>query len=156
MQPTLESYLSNLMPADCVEIVKQHKAAIVIQLFFKRSMYRVVWRVLNGKKLTRLHSCGELPSTGIDMKHPRSIMHRSGRFTQHTYASYSHPVLHRNIEKRYKPLKISLKLMMNILVHHKRYKKSKMGFEVTLVKRCRFGELPIIRVTHDTVFKRRV
>ena len=65
------------------------------------------------------------------------------------------------MQNRYKPLGMVLKGMMQRIVDckkhlivRKRFYRKRMHFRVTLMRRTKhFGDLPIIAVTHETVFK---
>ena len=86
---------------------------------------------------------------------PRDAEHGSVEFTQGLWK--------RTVMHRYKPLGIVLKGMMNTIVdcqkmlraRKQRYKKRKnLYFKVTLMCRTKlFGDLPIITVTNNTVFR---
>ena len=142
------------MPKDAAGIVLKHKAAITLQSFFRRSQWCVEYETE--------HSITKWPlkricRPGTNGWHPVNDLHGSANFTQEPF-----PFFNRVLPYRYKPLGIALKAMMVLILHGKtslrerslQYKKRKnLSFKVTLKYRTKhFGDIPIISVTHETVF----
>lgn len=149
------------LPTELADKILMEKAALTIQSFFRRSIFRVQYDTdyypaqhWPDKEFVRRvshwpHTQPYLPWT------PRHAQHGSGEFTQRG--------LQRTVKHRYKPLGIVLKGMMKTIVdcqktfraHTQRYKKRKnQYFKVTLLRRTKlFGDVPIITVTNNTVFR---
>ena len=136
------------LPSDMKDLVHQHRAAMVIQRFFRNSLY-YVQTVDNYNNDVWPYPCAGR------MKHPRHDEHRSGKFTQER--------MHRHLSNRCKPLHLCLTRMMREVLGEKKYmvnmkrrnpKRKNLYFKVMLMRRFKaLGEcVPIIVVTHETKF----
>ena len=148
------------LPMELADKILMEKAALTIQSFFRRSLFRVQYvtdyydfehwprKQFARKASLWPHMQPHLPWS------PHHAQHRSGEFTQRG--------VQRTVKHRYKPLGIVLKGMMKTIVDCQKmlrarkqfYKKRKnQYFRVTLLRRTKlFGDLPIITVTNNTVF----
>ena len=148
------------LPTELADKILMEKAALTIQSFFRRSIFRVQYDTdydfehWPSKQFARKKvSLWPQLQPNLPWSH-RHAQHGSGEFTQRG--------LQRTVKHRYKPLGIVLKGMMKTIVdcqkmlraHKQLYKKRKnQYFKVTLLRRTKlFGDLPIITVTNNTVF----
>ena len=136
------------LPSDMKDLVHQHRAAMVIQRFFRNSLYYVETVDNDSNHVWPYPYAGR-------MKHPRHHEHRSGKFTQER--------MHRHLSNRCKPLHLCLTRMMREVLGEKKYmvnmkrrnpKRKNLHFKVMLMRRFKaLGEgVPIIVVTHETKF----
>lgn len=141
---------------DVASLVLEHKAAMVIQSFFRRSQYFVLIESDAGE------SC--FPNGELTMRHALHAEHERSKFEYDL--KYHHRFLRRC--ERHKPLKTVLSAMMHIVIREKasylrRSRKARLRpyyFKVTLKKTSRYGPLeqhrrglPIVTVTDKTAFK---
>ena len=140
-------------------LVLQHRAAAVIQSFFRRSQYFVMIENDLGE-----HRVSWYPQPSVTVRNPlRSEQKRSDVAAE--YANYHRTIFTRHFH-RSKPLGLVLKGMMRAIItekasYVKRCKKKRLRpffFRVTLKKASRYGSLefdrrglPIVVVTQDTV-----
>lgn len=155
MGPAERAVLKEAFNDDVASLVLEHKAAMVIQSFFRRSQYFVLIESDAGE------SC--FPSGELTMRH---ALHAEQRRSEFEYnLKYHHRYLRRC--ERHKPLKTVLSAMMHIVIREKasylrRSRKARLRpyyFKVTLKKASRYGPLeqhrrglPIVTVTEKTVF----
>ena len=146
------------LPEEISEDVIKQRAALTIQSFFRRSIYRI--KVESDYYTDFYYPANEIARpayirTGATW-HPAHEEHGVINFVASTYA-------HRRLNHRYKPLGIVLKCMMQKLVYHQqwlhkrkeRYKKRKnFYFKLTLMKRTKyFGDEALISVTNESHFR---
>ena len=144
-------------PNELADKIVMEKAALTIQSFVRRSLFRVEW---DTDDLRQQWPCNRFKNalnraTGqSSLWHPPHAQHGSAAFMQGG-------LLRTVFSHRYKPLGIVLKGMMQIIVERQkkhyenkqRNKRKNQYFRVTLMRRTKlFGDVPIITVRHNTVF----
>ena len=119
--------LSDRLNPDCANMIAKHMAATVIQSFYRRSIWRVVY------------------------------MFHDQPYVKHYWPSTRTGPNMRYVKYRYKPLGLTLKAMMKEIIKWKahvqigrRNKRKKSYYAVYLVRRFKeFGDIPIISVKSD-------
>ena len=131
-------------PDDLAFKIRMERAALIIQGFFRRSLFRVQVTV-------EQHFESFLPEQNIRRHwNLRHTLHGSTK-TFCGQGNFRHLC-----SGRYKPLGIVLKIMMKQIIQHKKVflerkrrwpKRKKLFWKVTLMRRTKFyGDLPIISV----------
>jgi hypothetical protein len=137
--------LRDRLNGDCARLVAQHKAALVIQSFFRRSQYKV------GVEFNHL-SLGSYrwPRMDFRVKHGVHPQHGKAKFFTDR-VSPTNAV--RSLSHRYKPLGLALKAMMRMILEErrgcreakKRKKRKNIFVRVTLFRRLKhFQDMPKI------------
>ena len=139
-------YITKLLPIeDIKDMVMEHRAAMIIQSFFRRSQYYLTINCDN--------SLYEWPMEHFHCKYDRHKEHGKSEFVQR-FGSRC-----RLLSGRCKPLNLVLKRMMIVcvdekadyVIRSKKKRKRPYHFNVTLMKKSRFRDLPIITVNEETV-----
>ena len=138
-------------PDDLAFKIRRERAALTIQSFYRRSLWRV-------ESSTEVYGFRVMHRPPIEIQRPYYKLWNP-RHTQHGSAEsanniYSQPI--RRLVSRYKPLGIMLKAMMKEIIERMKEfneikrrcpKRKKLFWRVTLVRRTKFlGDLPIITV----------
>jgi hypothetical protein len=98
----MDHLLGERLNGDCANLVAQHKAALVIQSFVRRSQYCVVTEYHDTIQFDRL----DWPSVAFRVKHGVHPQHGNAHFTTHQL----NPIYaQRRLTHRYKPLGLALK-----------------------------------------------
>ena len=138
-------------------LIAQHRAALTIQSFFRRSQYIIL--------VERNHYYGgpteTRPSPMLRMNHPRQPGHGKANFAQGQLLTFTRAI--RTLSQpRYKPLGVALTMMMRRILVERRHckesermhkKRKNFFFRVSLMlRRKHFGDIRLLTVTHETKF----